>query len=86
MKSLPTSHDVIINVFIHLPGHKIAATSPDFTDKTRPHPAKEEGFFFFFEQENLSQKYLRKYSFYKRPELFPFLFPNQLATGQMESS
>ena len=52
-------------MFVHLPGHKIAATSPDITYKTRPHPAKVEGLLcFFFEQENLFQKYLRKYSVY----------------------
>ena len=89
MKSLPTSHDVIINVFVHLPGHKIAATSPDITYKTRPHPAKVEGllcFFFFWARKPFPEVLEKIFRLLYWPELFPFLFPNQSATGQMESS
>ena len=86
MKSLPTSHDVIINVFVHLPGHKIAATSPDITYKTRPHPAKEEGFFFFAARKPFPEVLEKIFLLLYWPELFLFLFPNQSATGQIESS
>ena len=88
MKSLPTSHDVIINVFVHLPGHKIAATSPDITYKTRPHPAKVEGLlcFFFWARKPFPEVLEKIFRLLYWPKFFPFLFPNQSATGQMESS